>query len=462
MWEPPPRHSMGGQRQTISCMLLLLLVSSFTSPLTSPVIIPSSHHSYTTDDDGNVTQENTTDNESVQWNWTAHAPVWNVGDQWTYDVVLDAVAIVEETAELDGAELEFLYGTGVMTVQAIQEQEVDGVMTPVYQTYTSGNFVGQGRDFPAPVIGAVDGTLNVVFELTEWYRVSDLALTGYSKRLVFTFTPQVIIEGPDIEITDFTENSDYDPPREFYDFPLALNETWYEETNHSSNFSGGDSGLIEVPNGLEHSNEEWDFSVARQVNSSWTGCENSTEVWMHDQAGDPEEWRWWCPAVRQYTHRWTDDIALGGVNASLVLIGYSPATPDEIIEVEMQPDWSPLNAEVNVTIWVNDSAGQPIASASGVVYHGSTMLAWSTDSNGTTHLILPVGNAMDNTPTEFDWGTHGIVAIMLSSQVVGIDTLTLEGSAIGGLLRIKAMEIAAEASEVMARLVQDFEPSVRY
>jgi hypothetical protein len=103
-----------------------------------------------------------------------------------------------------------------------------------------------------------------------------------------------------------------------------------------------------------------------------------------------------------------------------------------------------------------------VANASGIVYHGSTTLAWTTVSNGTARLMLPVGNAMDDTPTEFDWGTHGVVAIMLSSQVVGVNTLTLEGSAIGGLLRIQALSLAAEASEVMARLVQDFEPAVRY
>ncbi len=453
---------MGGRRQVVSYALLLLMVTSFSSPLGSHVNIQLSEFSFSTEDEGNTTQENTTDNESVQWNWTAHVPVWTVGDQWTFDVELDAMEMVEQTAELEGAELDFLYGTGVMTVQAIQEQEVDGVLTPVYQTFTSGNFVGQGRDFPAPVIGDVDGTLNVVFELTEWYRVGDLAMTGYSKRLVFTFTPQIIFEGPDIEITDFTEQSVYDPPREFYDFPLALNDSWYEETNHSSNYSGGEGGLIEVPDGPEHSNEEWDFSVARQVDSAWPGCENSTEVWMHDGAGEPEEWRWWCPAVRQYTHRWTDDIALGGVNATLVLTGYSPASPVKVIEVSVQPDWSPLNAEVNLTIWVNDSAGQPVANASGIVYHGSTTLAWTTVSNGTARLMLPVGNSMDDTPTEFDWGTHGVVAIMLSSQVVGVSTLTLEGSAIGGLLRIRALSLAAEASEVMTRLVQDFEPAVRY
>ena len=453
---------MAGRRQACSCALLLLLVTSFAFPLGSHADPPLSEYSFSTGDEGNDTQENTTDDDGVQWNWTAHVPVWNVGDQWTFDVELDAVALVEETAELEGAELDILFGTGVMTVQAIQEQEVGGVLTPVYQTLTSGDFVGQGRDFPAPVIGDVDGTLKVLFELTEWYRVSDLAMTGYSKRLAFTFTPQIIFEGPDIEITDFTEDSLYDPPREFYDFPLALNDSWYEETNHSSNYSGGEGGLIEAPDGPEHSNEEWDFSVAGQVDSAWPGCENSTEVWMHDEAGEPEEWRWWCPAVRQYTHRWTDDIALGGVNATLVLTGYSPATPDEVIEIAVEPDWSPLNAEVNLTIWVNDSAGQPIAGASGVVYHGSTALTWTTVSNGTARLMLPVGNAMDDTPTEFDWGTHGVVAIMLSSQVVGVDTLTLEGSAIGGLLRIRALSLAAEASEVMARLVQDFEPAVRY
>ena len=65
--------------------------------------------------------------------------------------------------------------------------------------------------------------------------------------------------------------------------------------------------------------------------------------------------------------------------------------------------------------------------------------------NGVAILQIPANNRMDDTPTSIDWGTHGIFACLDTdgiAMICGVSTLTLEGSAIGGLLRQDAIDRA--------------------
>jgi hypothetical protein len=410
-------------------------------------------------DSGGESGENETN--ATEWNWTATVPTWNVGDVWTYSTVLDAVALVEDTPELEGAELDFLYGTALMEVTTLGEVEVDGVTTPVYTVVTSGTFIGDGRNFPAPILGTVDGNLIAGYSMTEQIRVADLALVSYEKRLVFEFEAIVAFISQTVDISDSTETSTYNPPLEFYDFPLAVNESWNTVTNHTSDYTGG-GDLVDVPDEPESYIEERVLSINRTVDDVFPGCANSTEIWMHDSKGELEESRVWCPAVNQYSQRWTNDIALGGVNATLNLIAYAPASASRIISLTIEPNRSALNAEVEVNITVTDGQGNPISGASGYLYHRATTLVFTTTENGTTTLTLDVGNAMDSTPTAEDWATDGVVAILLADQVVGVTTVTLEGSSIGGILRLEAAAIAVTATEFMANFANSFEIAIRY
>ena len=66
-----------------------------------------------------------------------------------------------------------------------------------------------------------------------------------------------------------------------------------------------------------------------------------------------------------------------------------------------------------------------------------------TLEDGRVTLPIQVGNRMDDTPTSIDWATHGIIAcvnVQSASMVCGGSTLTLEGSAIGALLRQDAIQ----------------------
>ncbi len=433
---------------------VLVLVVMFSTMFPTGFIQEEPTYFYVEDEDGI--------NNNSTINWTAHAPVWNVGDLWTYVAVLDGQSLVDSAPELAGAELELLYGTANLQVMGVEELIIGEEIIPVYRTITSAVVVGDGRDVPAPIIGSVDGYLTAALVLTEYFRVGDLALIEYDKHIVMTFTAEISFIEQTVDIADFVESGVYSPPLEFYDFPLAMNESWNSVTNLTKTYSGS-SDVVTLPGEPEYFDQEWSFLVNATGDGEFSGCENSTKVWQTTSDGEVEEWRWWCPEVNQYSSRWTSDIALGGVDAELTLTSYQPATNVLSVNVEINPNSSPLNGEVDCWVNITDSAGNNLSDKSGYIYlTGVNRTSFTTSDNGSAYIRLKVGNTMDDTPISDDWATHGVVAYLHSDQSVGAVTLTLEGSAIGGLLRQEANHFAAQAGQIAFLLDSQFESSFRY
>lgn len=408
-----------------------------------------------------VEEENETINNSST-NWTAHSPVWSVGDLWTYSVVLDGQSLVDGSPELAGAELDLLYGTATLQVLGVEELILGEEIIPVYRTVTSAVVVGDGRGVPAPILGSVDGYLTAALSLTEYLRVGDLALLEYDKHIVMTFTAEISFVEQTVDIADFVESGVYSPPLEFYDFPLAMNESWNSVTNLTKTYSGS-SDVVTLPEEPEYFDQEWLFLVNATGDGGFSSCGNSTKLWQTNSDGEVEEWRWWCPEVNHYSSRWTNDIALGGVDAEMTLLSYQPATNVVSVNVEINPLSSPLNSEVDCWVNITESSGNNVSGKSGYIYlTGVNRTSFTTSDNGSAYIRLKVGNTMDDTPTSDDWATHGVVAYLHSDQSVGAVTLTLEGSAIGGLLRQEANQFAAQAGAIAFLLDSQFESSFRY
>ena len=416
---------------------------------------------------GNNSSSNTTIEENNNKNWTAHLPLWNVGDTWVYNAILDAQEIIEGESSLDGAVLDLLYGTATMVVMGVEEMDVDGVITPVYRTQTSATVTGQGHDFPVSSLGVtIDGSIDADFVNVEYYRVGDLGLISYDRHMIMDVTAELLGIGQTIEVANYVESGLYSPPLEYYDFPLAENESWNLVTNLTKTYttiSTSDLVSLSIPTEPEYDEQEWSYLINATGNPGVSSCGNSTLVWMVDDEDEVEEWRWWCPAANNYATRWTSDIALNGINATLVLASYQLATPQKIISLEVSNNSTALNSEIDCWVNISDSLGNPISDKSGYLYlTGIQRISFITDENGSALLRVMVGNSMDNTPTADDWATHGIVAYLHSDQTVGSTTLTLEGSAIGGLLRLEANRLASAASEIMTSQSKHFGDSVRF
>ena len=88
-----------------------------------------------------------------------------------------------------------------------------------------------------------------------------------------------------------------------------------------------------------------------------------------------------------------------------------------------------------------------------------------TLDGGNATLEIPANNRMDDTPTSIDWGTHGILACIDAegdAMTCGGATLTLEGSAIGALLRQDAISRAPLVLDVGHQTAQRLGLSFRF
>ncbi len=382
--------------------------------------------------EGEDEQQNQTSNQTVL-DITATVPTWRVGDTWTYNVAIDARSMVEDADDLEGASLEIMTGTASMTVGAVTMFDDNGKMVPAYRIDLEATGEGDGT-FPDPFIGVLaSGQLVGIISETQWLRVSDFALIERTQTIDLNFR----FIGFTIDVAAFTHAHYYNPAQEFYDFPLARNDSWVTVTNHSQEYQG-DSGPVDFDDG-----NLYDEMILKSAVTgtgvgphAYSGCEDNTNVTANYTDGGVLEYRWWCPAVNNFVFWWTDDALLDGADGTFSLTGYFPAAaPALTVETWVVNRSVPLNS--NVTVQVNISGGD------GNMVRGELWMLGQSWSFNTTeyslNLTIASGNLMDDSPAATDWATHGIVVCLNGTNVAAmecdVDTLTIEGSATGQLLR---------------------------
>ena len=384
----------------------------------------------------------------------AQLVTWSVGDTWTYDIELDAVLLVEDSPDLAGSSLELLYGDATITVAAATLHNVSGQLLPAYRLEINAYATGAGR-FPEPNTGIfASGQLLVNYQETRWVRMSDLAVISRLQSLDLDFDAFGIWT---TGIADFDHAHQYEPPQEVNDFPMRLNESWNSVSVHTETWTGN-GGPVQISEDVVETEEVIVYNVAEigQSPANFAGCEESYRVLWNNTNGDILEDRWWCPAVGFEAYWWTDDIALEGVDAEFWLTGFTPAETPEVV-VALGANVSALNQIINVT--VIGPVGQ-----TGTLWHLAQMYNFTLES-GVATLQIQAGNRMDDTPTSIDWATHGIIAcveVNTDSMNCGGSTLTLEGSAIGALLRQDAIERAPMVLEVGHETTQRLGLSFRF
>ena len=420
--------------RTLTLVVTLLLFSISTSPLSLEDTTRLRHTDELTE--------------------VAYLVTWNVGDTWEFDIELDAVMLVEDSPDLAGSSLELLYGDATITVAAATLHNVSGQMLPSYRLEIDAYATGAGR-FPEPNTGIfASGELLVSYQETRWVRMSDLAVISRVQSLDLDFDAFGIWT---TGIADFEHAHQYQPPQEVNDFPMLLNETWNSVSLHTETWTGN-GGPVEISEDVVETEEVVVYNVAEigQSPANFAGCEQSYRVWWNNTNGDLLEDRWWCPAIGFDVYWWTDDIALEGVDEEFWLTDYIPAELTEV-QVNLETNVSALNQIINVT--VTGPVGQ-----SGALWHHANMYNFTLE-NGMATLQIQAGNRMDDTPTSIDWATHGIIACVdvdTGSMICGASTLTLEGSAIGALLREDAIERSPLVLEVGHETAQRLGLSFRF
>jgi len=358
---------------------------------------------------------------------------WNVGDTWYYDIELDAVNLVEGSSELSGSSLDIVTGDATILVASATTYNVSGQWVPAYRLEVDAVGTGDGR-FPEPNTGIfASGELVVDYHETRWVRASDLAIIHRVQSIDLDFDAFGIwVTG----IADFSHTHEYNPPQEVYDFPMRINETWNTASKHTQIWSGNGGPIALSEPQEEEETILYNITEVTESPTTYSGCEDSYHIWWNNTNGDLLEDHWWCPAVGNDVYWWTDDIAMDGVDAKFWLTSFAPAAVSDVT-VQIDPSTAALNQMLNITITGPDGED-------GTLWHHENMYNFTLEG-GVATLQIPANNRMDDTPTSIDWGTHGILACLDPegiAMICGASTLTLEGSAIGALLRQDAIDRA--------------------
>ncbi len=365
---------------------------------------------------------------------------WRVGDKWVYAGAFDPTVLVQD-AGVD-AVVGTINGDATTTVDAVNEIDVDGIPTLVYETSSKADF-----DKGGVALEGYTGNLFIQYQVDEVRRVSDLAKLSTDLSLNVRYVPYGISSLTQ-QIADITISTDYDPMSENYDFPLRIGETWNTSYVSSTAWSGASDYITPFPqptSGANHTN--WEITdVGKPINSlgeqiAYGGCNASYEMTSYDDNGTKTSFEWFCPEVRNYAWSNTEeDIGLVidfrlkqymPVASSGVVANTNPGYRNMNLDVELSTEITALNTPIEVWANVTDSSGTPQSGQTVEIRHEAEGFTTSgvTSSNGSFWAIVQVGEATDTSATTVDWASHGIVAV--SGSMYGVATITLDENIVG-------------------------------
>jgi len=345
-------------------------------------------------------------------------PSWRVNDLWTYDGYMDVAALLANNGV--SSNIQTITGDLDMWVEDILYMTVENQSTLVYKVRSHALFEANNVN-----LDGNNGDLEVDYDQTDFIRVSDLATIEMTMDIDVTF--QVFIFNVDIGQMIIT--NEYSPPREQYDFPLKVGETWTNSYTNTVTWAG-QSDYFAIPDDTVNQATSGHAVVAYgNPNVPYgSGCAGSYNVTSYDSNGTPDGFQWYCPAVGN--DAWRHIAIEMGLEIDFKLKTHTPQTRQVNLDVELEsPAWIldvPLGAWVNVT----NPAGLAVSGQALEWRYEASSVSHSltTAANGSAFIEFNTGNATDPSPTNFDWASHGIIAWVSASKQVGVDTFTLDDS----------------------------------
>ena len=163
------------------------------------------------------------------------APSWRVGDSWVYDGFFDVAALIASSGQ--SSNIQTLTGDLDMWIADIITMTTENQSTLVYKVRSSGEFRANGV-----TLSGFTGDIIVDYEGTDYVRVSDLATISMQMNLDVLFDHWLT----DIDIANLQVINSYSPPREEYDFPLRVGESWHNNFTQTTDWSGS-SDYFTIP-----------------------------------------------------------------------------------------------------------------------------------------------------------------------------------------------------------------------
>ena len=358
-------------------------------------------------------------------------PEWAVGDVWTYDAFFDVQELISSGAP--GSNVGTLRGTLTKEVIDTTIMMIENQSTIVYVVESSGTFQRNGISIVTDA-ATVSGDLRVAFESDELVRASDLGQITYNMELDVDLRnipfPVSLITGSTLDLADISIGTQYSPPKEHYDFPMAVGEYWNTTVTTSTTWSGSVyMDLFELPaDSSEQSRESHGITSVGNPGVGYSGCATSLNATsFNSTSGDITGFRWYCPSAKGEAW-WHQEIELG-LQIDFKLLTYTPASRDPVISVETAfPAW-PLNTDMGA--WVNltdPSTGSPLGNQAVQFRYESTgdYRALTTATNGSSYVEFDTGAWPDPSPTDYDYASHGVIGWDSSTKSVGVTTMILD------------------------------------
>ena len=341
-----------------------------------------------------------------------------------YDGYLDVADFVAGSGVTTNVET--LEGTLDRTVEDVYVTDIEDNDTLVYRVVSIGEYDSDG-----PInIDGTDGCLFVEIVTNETLRASDLATYSQEASVNVYFWPSFFgtcVSWLNQSIGVLSVENTFVPPLENYDFPISVGESWQMEYQQDIEFSGS-SNYVDIPDDTSDTNSS-SWTVVSQGNSgvSYPGCYQSFNVTNYDSNGDEVGYNWFCPAVRGEIK--SSFVQAFGFVAVHELVTYQPVIRSKEITIDVEYPLSPTDLEIST--WINvTQGGQPVSGQSLQFRYESENYTENitTEANGSYHLTINSGSRPDNSVGQGELGSHGLVAWIETSRIIGAKTLIIDSN----------------------------------
>ncbi|MGA1848790.1 MAG: CARDB domain-containing protein [Thermoplasmatota archaeon] len=317
-------------------------------------------------------------------------PTWRVGDYWNYTTSFSVTYI--------GFQIPF---TGWMNMSvSYVSLDFSYSNSPVYITNITGNITGKLK-----VVPIIDETIYLNITGYMWNRIQDLS--------VYRMVTNASVSGTMSSINgNYPFGYEYFPPLEEYDFPLIPGETW--DVNVSARVPFGGSGdIVDLAYRARCDPVETKVVPAGSFQSYPVSLDGTPALWFNDTVGNTVE--------RSYSM----DISGIKATAPFELREYRRAPEETRIEIKVeteQPVWRGATFTVSGELSVGNTMVTLLFPGGSVAANIPLTGSTTTFSRTLTAPLFP-----DDTPTDFDYGSFGILAVVGLLDEYDVCTITTKG-----------------------------------
>jgi hypothetical protein len=329
---------------------------------------------------------------------------WCIGDEWIYTA--DPVYFYSDNGSFDG-KIENLKRE-VVGVTSITH---DGEQLEVYKVNITGDIVG------VLTWVLISGDLEGTVEGFSYIRVSDLA--EVETELVSTGVVKILFIDRDYELIN---TNLFFPPLELYDFPLKLNDQWFLSCNTLSYGSFTIEGFVDE--------EYYDIDTLDEI----VQCDSIETISV--PAGDFDCFKvsyssnnfWYSPEVGNLVKSVMEQNNKDNTfNMDLTLKSFSRGNQAIIVSENIDPSEAFIGQEINIFGQAVDSNGDPIQNGDISIEIPRIAESWftSTDDFGFYNITILAPEIVDDTPSEGEFGSDGVVVHCTSGDFEGYIVKTL-------------------------------------